>query len=313
MSVAVSVVIPVHNQPDQLARLLASLDRQQDAPPFEVIIVDDCSTDDTFQIGQAWAQDRAARCIRLPHNRGPAAARNVGLRAAAAPVVAYIDSDCVAEPAWLDRLTRALGPDPRIVGAGGRVLPLEPAGVIARYYTAYGILDPHPHKLYVVTANACFRRQPLLDIGGFDETLAQPGGEDIGICIQLWQRGGRFAIADDAVVRHDYRDTLADFRRTWRRYGYGSAYVCRRHLGEHEPPRDRAALSEETGWNPNPLFVPPIPWRHLRPELNAAYRLCRENGGSRRDALCFAWLRRLQLTLYPRAWQQGYRDAARLD
>jgi glycosyltransferase involved in cell wall biosynthesis len=314
----VTVVIPAHNQPAGLARLLHSLDAQQTPPVFEVIVVDDCSTDDTARVAEEWAAGVrpdgatgpvAGTCHRHPVNRGPAAARNTGLRLARGRIVAFTDTDCVVGPDWLRRLTDALGGG--TVGAGGPVLALEPAGVVGRYNNHYRILDPSPQRLYVVTANCCFLRKPLLEAGGFDETLPVPGGEDIGVCIRLWQRGGRFAVAEDAVVRHEFREDLRDFRRTWRRYGYGTAYVCRKYLGEHGEVSDRSALTEESGWVPNPLCVQPIALRNRWHHARAAWHDSRALGLGPRERLLFAWLRYLQMTIYPAAWGEGYQDGAR--
>ncbi len=82
------------------ARCCTALDDQQEAPPFEIVVVDDGSTDGTFE----WLEERAtARPVRRlrQQNRGPAAARNRGVAAAAGAIVAFLGDDTVPEPGWL--------------------------------------------------------------------------------------------------------------------------------------------------------------------------------------------------------------------
>src|SRR4051812_4685788 len=100
----ISVVFATHERASRLAELLDSLRRQTlDPADFEVIAVDDGSGDSTPEVLQAAVGDGALRLrsLRLEPSAGPAAARNAGWRIARAPLVAFTDDDCVADPGWL--------------------------------------------------------------------------------------------------------------------------------------------------------------------------------------------------------------------
>src|SRR4051794_17129455 len=111
---AVSLVVPTHNRPRELAELLASL-RGQSTPAggFEVIVVDDGSGPETVALlAEAAAMDASLLVLRHDRPHGPAAARNAGWRAAAAPLVGFVDDDCVATPGWLGAALAATAADP---------------------------------------------------------------------------------------------------------------------------------------------------------------------------------------------------------
>ncbi len=207
----VTVVVPTRDRPERLRRCLAALEPQAN----DVIVVDDGSS--PAAVGAA---------LRNRRSRGPAAARNQGWRASSAPFIAFTDDDCVPQTGWLAALVAAISTAPAdVAGVGGRVLPLGD-GVISRYMTLHGILEPPPNLSYLVTANCIFRRCALEAVGGFDEHLTAPGGEDPGLCFALRRAGYRFQLAPDAIVQHEYRESLRDFLKTFYRYGRG----CRRVL-----------------------------------------------------------------------------------
>ncbi len=110
----VSVVVPAYNSAAFLPRCLGSLFAQSyPMERYEIILVDDGSTDETGecarQLGERWAG--ALRVISKA-NGGPASARNAGIRAATGDLVAFTDSDCIADPDWVERLVAALRDDP---------------------------------------------------------------------------------------------------------------------------------------------------------------------------------------------------------
>ena len=229
----VSVVIPTHNRSSSLARLLYSLERLRMKEDFEVVVVDDCSTDDTSRIADRWCgQDRGfeASYLRLKSNGGPAIARNFGVQAALGEFVAFTDDDCVVHPEWLSSLMGGIKPPSRIVGVGGRVLP-QRNDVFSQYNSFYRILEPPPNLAYLVTANCAYSRDAVIKAGGFEADISNPGGEDVGLSFRLISEGYRFAFAEDAIVYHDFRNNPLDFIRTFRNYGEGCRLVTERYFG----------------------------------------------------------------------------------
>jgi GT2 family glycosyltransferase len=229
-AIPLSVVVPAYRRADETRRLLASLAASE--VRFEVVLVDDASPEALEPIADPFREDLDLVVLRLPTNQGPAAARNAGIRRASHDIVGFTDNDCVVTPGWARRLHRYVNDaPPKVAGAGGRVLALG-EDLFSRYYTYHKILDPWldgGRYLYVVTANAAFRRSALEDVGGFDEGIRIPGGEDPGLCFKLLECGWRLDYDAEAVVFHDYRPGLVDFARTFFRYGAGCRHQADRH------------------------------------------------------------------------------------
>jgi nucleoside-diphosphate-sugar epimerase len=224
----VSIVVPTYGRGDKLQRLIAAVEQLRPAPA-EVVVVDDASPGGPPSWLASWEtapHAYRARLVRHATNRGPAAARNTGLLHARADLVAFTDDDCEPAPSWVDAISRPLRDrEPPIVGVGG-IVRARRDDLLSRYYVHQRILEPPSDASYLVTANACFRREMVDAVGGFDERIRQPGGEDPGLCYALAREGFRFSFAPAAVVTHDFRGNLIDFVRTFYRYGKGCGHVA---------------------------------------------------------------------------------------
>ena len=108
-----AVVVPAHNAADTITGCVAALRQQRYEGPVAIIVVDDGSTDDTAALARA----AGATVITTPRGR-PAAARNVGARAAEANIICFTDADCVPRPDWLNEISAPLA-DPAVVAAKG--------------------------------------------------------------------------------------------------------------------------------------------------------------------------------------------------
>lgn len=197
----VTVVIPTHDRRDLLRALLLSL-RAQTFPPdrFEVVVCDNDSGDDTESMVRDFAG--GASCVvryeRLP-NRGPAVARNHGLRLARGEIVAFVDSDCVATPGWLESGSAAFRPETGLVQ--GRTLPNPQQ---ARHVLDKTISVTQEGPLYE-TCNIFYRKDALDAVHGFSESpdYAYPlGGEDTDLAWRVKRRGFASAFAQEALVYH---------------------------------------------------------------------------------------------------------------
>lgn len=204
---AVSVVVPTKDRPAGLAALLDALAAQTLAPErFEVIVVDD---------GSAPPVDAGARVIRHERPRGPAAARNSGWRAARAPLVAFVDDDCVPVPPWLEAILEAAGRDDGVVVQG----PVGPPPGERERVTplAHTIEVGGPSRLFV-SANIAYARALLERTGGFDETFRRACGEDVELGARATAAGVELRWAPGAVVHHEVRELglLGTLRQTLR-------------------------------------------------------------------------------------------------
>ncbi len=203
---AVSVIVPARNASATLPRTLAALAATDFNQTVECIVVDDASTDDTAQI----AEDAGAVLVRLPEQSGPGAARNAGIAAARADLLAFTDADCEPSPGWLPALVAALG-DADLVQ--GPVTP-DPALSVGPFDRTLHLAGPSPRY---ETANLAVRRSIAERVGGF--TPFVPGadgagaglrprvdqghfGEDVVFGWSARRAGARVVFAPDAVVHH---------------------------------------------------------------------------------------------------------------
>lgn len=230
----VSIVVPTRNRSTALNRLLDSIDKLAGIPPLEVIVVLGPSSDTSGELVEDWGQRDHSfqpRVVYQSGGSGPGHARNKGLEEARGEIVAFTDDDCIVDSHWLDYLPCSISLENRVVGVGGRVLPLR-GDWISRYYTYYRILEPPQTLQYLVTANCAISRHDALRVGGFDERIPTPGGEDIALSIRLQLVGGRFAFEERALVTHEYRGNVSDFVRTFKNYGRGCREATDRLLRE---------------------------------------------------------------------------------
>ncbi|NDJ52426.1 MAG: glycosyltransferase [Chloroflexi bacterium] len=225
MTIQVSVVIPTYNRVADLQDCLAALE-QQTLPldQFEVIVVDDGSPDHTADYLKQKATDTPLNLRPITQrNQGPAAARNTGIEAAQGDLIVFTDDDCVPAPDWLHNLVVALPPDERCAGVGGLITRYKDS-LIGRYIDEKTLMLPLMERgqlLFLVTANALYRKRCLQEVNGFQVGFAWPGGEDADISYRARQRGYYFILTPLAVIRHKHRDTLAGVTKTFRYYGQG--------------------------------------------------------------------------------------------
>ncbi len=225
----VSVVIPVYNRARTLQACLTSLFAQTyPRERYEIIVVDDGSTDDTVEQARlsATAWNGTFRLLQKP-NEGPASARNVGIRASEADVIAFTDSDCIAAPDWLEHLVSALMASDAS-GVGGPLINRPPQGWVEEYLHAAGFFRHrvrHGQVEYLLTANAAFRRTALLAMHGFSE---REGAwcEDADLSFRLIQSGYRLLLAEQGIVTHyGVPESIRDLMKNLYRYGYGNVVL----------------------------------------------------------------------------------------
>lgn len=223
----VSVVVCSYNGARTLEECLSSL-MCLNYPDYEVILVNDGSTDATSEIAKRFPLVRYIE----QENRGLSYARNVGARAASGEIVAYTDDDCVADVDWLTYLTRAMD-DQRVDAIGGpNITPLTD-GWTARCVSvspgnpSHVMLDDRRAE-HVPGCNMAYRREVLLEIGGFD-TQYRTAGDDVDLCWRLLDQGKEIGFAPSALVWHHRRCTVKAYLKQQKGYGRAEAMVQFKH------------------------------------------------------------------------------------
>ena len=198
--IELSVVVPTRNRADRLRALLASL-AEQDAPPFEVIVVDNASEDATLAVVAEAdsATDAHVRAIHLPRPMGPAVARNHGWRSARADLVVFTDDDVVATPGWLSRIAAAHARDPEAVIQGRTIPDPREAHRLSAFSRSQQSTGPGP---WFQTCNIAYPRALLERLNGFDETYWEAAGEDTDLGWRAVEAGARVIYDPEAVNWH---------------------------------------------------------------------------------------------------------------
>ena len=226
----VSIIICSKDRPTDLARAIASIRESGEAGrDAEVVIVEE--SDSPREIPGV----RYIHLARKDHGFGYS--RNAALRAANGALVVFIDDDCEAERGWVEALTEPFRNDPTILGVAGAVL-VKDCGLIGYAENILGFpggglryLDGAPWKVvttrYLSTCNCAYRREAVLQRGGFLED-ARLGGED-SLLAERVTAVGRYVYAPEAVVIHHHRTTLRGMIRQAFGFGRSHPYLLRRH------------------------------------------------------------------------------------
>jgi GT2 family glycosyltransferase len=220
--VRVSVIVPTYQRAPSLRRCLEAL-RAQDHPNFEILVVDDASSDGGTE--RVCSELPEVRLFVLERNRGPAAARNRGIRAATGELLAFTDDDCVPPADWLRR-HELLHADARVGAAGGLQVPGEP-----NFFDRFDMArDPDwggaaaeraPTESDVLYSNnLSVRREVFERVGLFDERFLS--GEDPQLTRRI-ARAGWLLLRDPGLrVEHAKVHSLGSYLATRFRRGCGS-------------------------------------------------------------------------------------------
>ncbi len=221
-----SVIVPTHNRLEALSQVIPCLINQNyPAEGFEIIIVDDDSTDGTLACLQEWAAYGKLKYATQPR-RGPGAARNLGAQMAHGEVLAFIDSDCLPGPGWLAALAEAyqLAGEEEVAAVGGPIQNFASGHWLHRFQALRGsdhVENNQPAPLYLDTANASFRRTAFCAVGGFNPTYRW--SEDVDLGFRMRGASYRICTAPSAVVQHMGTSSFASYLHRSYRAGYGTA------------------------------------------------------------------------------------------
>ena len=239
-AIDVTVIVPVYNGAQTIEACIDSLLRlnyRRDS--YEIVVIDNASTDETFKILQKF----------LPHirvlfepRRGPSAARNCGFRHGRGRVFALTDADCVVDPGWLAALIEPLA-NPAVGIVGGKILSKRPYNFVEKFgetihdhQRAIELLEPP----YVITMNWAFRADTLRQVGFFDEALLR--SQDVDLAYRVSRAGYHLIYQDSAVVFHQNERTLLGLMHEGYTHGYATNAIFSKH-GKWLQRRNLAQLS----------------------------------------------------------------------
>jgi len=231
----ITIVVPMFNARKTAEKCLISLLRQS-YENYEIIMVDDCSTDGTYElVKQLVDQSERIRIKQTRENLGAAAARNLGIKEAKGEYIAFTDCDCVVDTQWLERLVDCLVTNRGEV-AGGEVKTPREINFFAR---SLGTLHKPAPKLIskdeaedIPTCNAIFKKSLLARMNYFDEAFKFCGGEDTDLCARIKSKKIPIHYAPEAILWHYHKNGFISFIR-WRfNSGIGLSRFARKHFFE---------------------------------------------------------------------------------
>lgn len=220
-------MVPVRNAAATIADCVDSLlALVYPSDGFEVLVVDNASTDPTPELLERYA-DR----VRVLHEPipGRSHARNAGVRHARGDVIAFTDADCRVDRNWLTEIVPAVR-DEGVGMAGGRILTEQPCNYVERFGE---VIHDHERAIknstppHVITANCAARKSTLEAIGGFDPAF--PRSQDADLAFRLWGAGHRMVFAGGAIVYHRNERTLRGLVHEGFLHGFWSVPLFERH------------------------------------------------------------------------------------
>jgi len=235
-----SIVVATYNRKDKLKKCLNALENQTyPKEDYEIIIVDDGSTDGTYEFLKEKQKEIKNLRIFRQNNKGPAAARNLGVKNAKGEIIFFTDDDVIVPNNWIEEFLKVFEKYPEVVAVGGYIEASEEMikkNIFAKYESYMSRLVYNmPNELYVggfetfgvVTCNAAYKKKVIEEVGYFDETFPVAAGEDADLKLRVALKGYKFAfIPLKAIHIQDY-----NFKRFWRQQvarGIGNVYFSKK-------------------------------------------------------------------------------------
>lgn len=253
MNTLISVVICTHNRDQYLGKAIQSLlDQQMPKDQYEIVVVDNRSTDTTKAVVEQFAAGNPIRYIYEP-NLGLSYARNTGWRNAEGKYVAYLDDDAIAHPGWLNTILEVfetVTPRPGCIGGKAEAIweAPRPDWVSDELVTGLTVIDwsdtPHPiadlSQEWLVGANMAFPKEVLEEIDGFIAGLDRAGknllsGGDVFLEKQIMQAGYSCFYHPKMAIGHHIQKTRLDRQWFLRRYYWQGVSDAATHLIEQSP------------------------------------------------------------------------------
>lgn len=225
----ISVVIPVFNGERTIGSCLESIIRSKyPNTQFEIIIVDNGSTDKTINIIEDFKSSNNHIKLYTEKIKNAYRARNLGIQKANGKIIVFTDADCIVNKDWLMNLAKGFS-EPSIGGVSGDILPVFGNSIIERYSIMMELISPKVtlnsgFLPYPPTANVAYRKELFDKIGYFDTKMISGGDADFAWRMQL-ETNYKILYIEDAIVFHKHRTNLRDLMRQQFKYGYGAVLL----------------------------------------------------------------------------------------
>jgi biofilm PGA synthesis N-glycosyltransferase PgaC len=233
----ISILVPAYNEGRVLERALTSL-RKLDYPEYEVIVIDDGSTDDTLEVASQWEGVHGPGTFRVitKKNGGKASALNAGIEHSCHPLIMSMDADSYLEPSTLQRSARHFA-NPAVGAVAGNVKVENRGTVVTRLQALEyieGLNMPRRAQGFVAAVNivpgpvGLFRREALEELGGYDEdTFA----EDADLTLKMMAAGWRVEYEDQSIAWSEAPETWRDLTQQRYRWTRGILQAIRKRKG----------------------------------------------------------------------------------
>lgn len=226
----ITIVIPAFNEGKNIIECVRSL-KAQDFPEndFEIIVVDNNSTDNTLELIKT-----LNITYTVEYKKGPAAAKNAGIKMATGNIIAFVDGDCVADRNWLKEIVTGFK-DVNTGCVAGEIMAMEHENMapLEKFLIKKGHLSQNQHVEdpflpFAATANAAYRKEVFNQIGLFDEELFVGEDADLSWRMQLFTRY-KLTYIPDAIIFHPYESSPKGLFRQKRRHAYGSVMLYKKY------------------------------------------------------------------------------------
>ncbi len=224
-----AVVIASYNQADTLGAQLAALSGQVGSVPFEVIVVNNNSTDDTASLVGEWrGRNPDIRLVRAPARASAGYARNVGARSTEADYLLFTDSDDVVCDTWVSSMVEALGRYPAVGGVVDEETLNSPSVLAWKSRRSTDSLETaHSFLSHAIGTNLGIRRQVFEAVGGWAEEFPYAASEDIELSWRVQLAGHTLATSPTSIVKYRHRGSIPDMVRQHFRRGRNDQALCR--------------------------------------------------------------------------------------